>query len=77
MPISLLQMKKFLNEQPYPKVMKFLLDVNASGALLSVLIKLGHDVICVRDVNPEMDDDIIAWAVRENRIIITTDNDFE
>ena len=71
-------MKKFLNEQPYPKVMKFLLDVNASGALLSLLIELGHDVICVRDVNPQMDDDdIIAWAVRENRIIITTDNDFE
>jgi len=29
--------------------MKFLLDVNASGALLSLLIELGHDVICVRD----------------------------
>ncbi len=58
--------------------MKFLLDVNASGALLSLLIELGHDVICVRDVNPQMDDDdIIDWAVRENRIIITTDTDFE
>jgi predicted nuclease of predicted toxin-antitoxin system len=58
--------------------MKFLLDVNASGALSTWLLELGHDVVCVGDVNPKMgDDDIIAWAVKEDRIIITTDVDFE
>ena len=58
--------------------MRFLLDVNASGALSTWLLELGHEVISVSDVNPKMsDDDIIAWAVREERIIITTDVDFE
>lgn len=39
---------------------------------------IGHEVISVGEVNPKMsDDDIIAWAVREERIIITTDVDFE
>lgn len=28
--------------------MKFLLDVNASGALSGILLNLGHDVACVR-----------------------------
>jgi predicted nuclease of predicted toxin-antitoxin system len=58
--------------------MRFLLDVNASGALSTWLLELGHEVISVSNVNPKMaDDDIIAWAVREERIIITTDVDFE
>ena len=58
--------------------MKLLLDVNASGALLTLLLELGYDVVCVGDVNPKMDDDdIIDWAVGEDRIIITTDVDFE
>jgi predicted nuclease of predicted toxin-antitoxin system len=57
---------------------KFILDVNASGALSTWLLELGHDVVCVSDINSRMgDDDIIAWAVREERIIITTDVDFE
>ena len=58
--------------------MKFLLDVNASATLSSLLQDLGHDIVCVRDVDRKMSDsDILAWAVRENRIIITTDSDFE
>ncbi|MEI6430520.1 MAG: DUF5615 family PIN-like protein [Pseudanabaena sp. ELA607] len=58
--------------------MKLLLDVNARGALLTLLLELGYDVVCVGDVNPKMDDDdIIDWAVGEDRIIITTDVDFE
>jgi predicted nuclease of predicted toxin-antitoxin system len=58
--------------------MKFLLDVNASGALLNLLVSLGHNVVCMSDVNPRMaDDKILTWAVREGRIIITTDSDFE
>lgn len=58
--------------------MKFLLDVNASGSLSDFLIDLEYDVACVRDVDRSMTDgDILAWAVREQRIIITTDSDFE
>jgi len=52
--------------------MKFLVDVNASGVLSTLLVELGHEVACVKDVNPRMgDDEIIAWAVREERVIFT------
>jgi predicted nuclease of predicted toxin-antitoxin system len=58
--------------------MKFLLDVNASGTLSKLLFDLGHDVALVSDVDPKMSDsDILVWAVTEQRIIITTDSDFE
>ncbi|MDZ4164447.1 MAG: DUF5615 family PIN-like protein [Smithellaceae bacterium] len=58
--------------------MNFLLDVNASGVVARWLIQLGHDVVEVGQKDPRMnDDEILSWAVRERRIIITTDNDFE
>jgi predicted nuclease of predicted toxin-antitoxin system len=58
--------------------MNFLLDVNASGAVAHWLIQLGHDVAEVARKDPRMtDDEILSWAVRESRILVTTDNDFE
>ena len=58
--------------------MNFLLDVNASGAVANWLIHLGHGVVEVGQKDPRMsDNDILSWAVRERRIIVTTDNDFE
>jgi predicted nuclease of predicted toxin-antitoxin system len=58
--------------------MKFLLDVNASGILSTLLLELSHDIACVNSVDAKMsDDEILNWAVREERIIITTDSDFE
>ena len=58
--------------------MNFLLDVNASGAVASWLIQLGHGVFEVGQKDPRMsDNEILSWAVRESRIIVTTDNDFE
>ena len=58
--------------------MNFLLDVNASGAVARWLIHLGHDVVEVGQKNPRMsDNEILSWAVMEQRIIVTTDNDFE
>ena len=58
--------------------MNFLLDVNASGAVTRLLINLGHDVAEVGQKDPRMsDNEILSWAVRERRIIVTTDNDFE
>jgi predicted nuclease of predicted toxin-antitoxin system len=49
-------------------------------SLLSFLKRavLGHEVVYVSDIDPEMrDEDILEWAVMEQRIIMTTDNDFE
>ena len=58
--------------------MNFLLDVNASGAVASRLIQLGHGVVEVGQKDPRMsDNEILSWAVSESRIIVTTDNDFE
>ena len=58
--------------------MKFLVDVNASGALARWLQEHGYDVLQVTDVDPRMEDSkVLQWACREKRIIITTDQDFE
>ena len=58
--------------------MKFLIDVNASRSLGNRLVAQGYDVAYVGEVDPKMiDEDILAWAVREQRVILTTDNDFE
>jgi len=58
--------------------MRFLLDVNVGGPLVSWLIDQGHDVVEIRHKDPRMkDEDILNWAINEQRIIVTTDNDFE
>lgn len=58
--------------------MKFLLDVNASGALAHWLRDHDHKVLLVEDVDPRMGDDkVLEWALREKCIIVTTDQDFE
>lgn len=58
--------------------MKFLIDVNASGAVVQWLETRGHDVAQVIERDERMkDEDILRWAVREERIIITLDQDFE
>ena len=58
--------------------MKFLTDVNASGALARWLLEHGHDVLLVAAIDPRMEDfKILQWARREKRIIVTTDQDFE
>ena len=58
--------------------MDFLLDVNASGAVARWLLERGHNVAEVSQTDPRMNDDkILSWAVRDRRIIVTTDNDFE
>ena len=58
--------------------MKFLIDVSASGTVAQWLTEVGHDVVQVVEQDARMvDSDILQWAVREKRIIITTDDDFE
>src|SRR5579884_477632 len=57
--------------------MKLLVDVSAGIAIAEVLIKLGHDVLSVRDRDARMSDaDILAWAVSESRLVVTMDKDF-
>ena len=58
--------------------MKFLIDVNTSRTVAEWLMSLGHDAVCVSETDPRMSDShILDWAVREQRVIITTDKDFE
>ena len=58
--------------------MKFLIDVNASGTVSEWLSAQSHDVAKVADRNPRMsDEEILRWASSEDRIIVTTDKDFE
>lgn len=58
--------------------MKFLIDVSASGTLVQWLTDAGHDVVQVVEEDARMaDGDILQWATREERIIVTTDDDFE
>ena len=46
--------------------MKFLVDVNASGAVARWLVEMGHDVAQVAEKDPRMpDDEILRWAVRD------------
>ena len=58
--------------------MRFLVDTNAGGSVARWLAEEGHDVVCVSDRDPKMKDhDILRWANREMRIVVTTDQDFE
>lgn len=58
--------------------MRFLLDVNASGSLAEFLLEKGHNVKRVSERDIRMSDHLILkWAVKERRIIVTTDKDFE
>jgi predicted nuclease of predicted toxin-antitoxin system len=56
---------------------KVLVDVSTGQAVAMALAGLGHDVISVRDRDPRMaDPDILAWAVAEQRLVVTMDKDF-
>jgi predicted nuclease of predicted toxin-antitoxin system len=57
--------------------MRFLANENFPGTAIQVLEKLGHDVTWVRITAPATsDDDVLAWAIREERILLTFDKDF-
>ncbi|MGD0622789.1 MAG: DUF5615 family PIN-like protein [Thermacetogeniaceae bacterium] len=57
--------------------MKFLVDVCIGGKIAKWLKDLGYNVDEVRTRNPYMpDEDIIDWAFKEKRIILTADKDF-
>ena|ERR1700676_5256956 len=57
--------------------MRFLANENFPGAAVTALKAAGHDVIWVRIAAPGMiDPDVLAWAAREERILLTFDKDF-
>ena len=58
--------------------MKFLLDACASSkSMHSTLTRLGHDVVSALDIGPSAaDEDLLALATEEQRILITEDKDF-
>src|ERR1700746_1508904 len=57
--------------------MRFLQDENIPGDAVPELETAGHDIVWVRTVAPgSKDEDVLALAVREERIILTFDKDF-
>lgn len=57
--------------------MRFLADENFPGEAIRQLAARGHDVVSIGAVAPGMADaDVVAWAAREGRIIVTFDKDF-
>jgi len=57
--------------------LRFLVDANIGIAVVNALRQWGHDVVFVGDLDWAMpDDEILAIAQREERIILTLDTDF-
>ena len=51
--------------------MRFLADENIPGDAVAETEAAGHDIVWVRTVAPgSKDEDVLAWAVREERIIL-------
>ena len=57
--------------------MRFLAYENFPGDAITALASAGHDIVWVRTAAPgSKDEDILAWAVREHRVLLTFDQDF-
>ena len=57
--------------------MKLLVDVGVGLLCEQWLRVAGHDVVAIRQFDPAMPDlDILALAVKEQRLVITMDKDF-
>src|SRR5438045_9345087 len=57
--------------------MRFLANENFPGAAVTALAAAGHDVVWIRTAAPGMKDaDVLAWAARDSRILLTFDKDF-
>src|SRR5437588_9570679 len=56
--------------------MRFLANENFPAAAVTALMTAGHDVVWVRVSTPGTSDaDVLAWAGREQRILLTFDKD--
>jgi predicted nuclease of predicted toxin-antitoxin system len=58
-------------------MLKIVTDVGVGKAVEEYLQQQGHDVLAVRELDPDMPDhDILALAVKEQRLVITMDKGF-
>jgi predicted nuclease of predicted toxin-antitoxin system len=57
--------------------MRFLANENFPGASVAALRAAGNDVVRIRTAAPgSSDPEVLAWAAREERILLTFDKDF-
>lgn len=57
--------------------MKFLVDLCVSHRVVDYLKAAGHEVLLVRDRDPQLgDEEILHWADQERVVLITNDKDF-
>lgn len=57
--------------------MRFLANENIPGALVRALRVAGSDVVWIRTEAPGIHDrEVLAWAARDGRILLTFDKDF-
>jgi predicted nuclease of predicted toxin-antitoxin system len=57
--------------------MRFLADENFPGAAVDALRRAGHDVVWVGTISAGAADvEILRWAARESRVVLTFDKDF-
>jgi predicted nuclease of predicted toxin-antitoxin system len=58
--------------------MRFLIDENVSWRVAELLTKAGHDAVHIRDLDATgaPDTDVMALALRDNRVIVSADTDF-
>lgn len=57
--------------------MKFLADENLPADVVAAFSESGHDILWVRREAPGITDpEVLAWAAREERLLLTFDKDF-
>ena len=57
--------------------MRFIVDESTGAAVVECLRGAGHDVLSVAETTPQASDqDILAQAASERRILVTNDKDF-
>ena len=57
--------------------MRFLVDECTGTSVLACLRDAGHNAVAVADVIPEADDeDVLDYAITEDRIVVTNDKGF-
>ena len=57
--------------------MRFLANENFPGDAVMAIKANGHDIVWIRTAAPgSADQEILAWAARESRVLLTFDKDF-
>jgi predicted nuclease of predicted toxin-antitoxin system len=72
-----IQYKIAISDSIALREMRFLANENFPGDAVAALKAAGHDIVWVRTAAPgSKDKDILAWAEREARVLLTFDKDF-